>query len=90
QIDAIDAAVSEINVKTVLILPPGCTKETDRPGALDPEKYYNVITAQIAGGSNIPISIKKKMSLLLLRRDKLLILRLRLHLSSGFCHNLDC
>jgi hypothetical protein len=57
QIDAIDAAVSEINVKTVLILPPGCTKETDRPGALDPEKYYNVITAQIAGGSNIPISI---------------------------------
>ena len=41
----------------MLILPPGCTKETDRPGALDPEKYYNVVTAQIAGGSNIPISI---------------------------------
>jgi hypothetical protein len=57
QIDAIDEAVTEINVKTVLILPPGCTKETDRPGALDPEKYYNVVTAQIAGGSNIPISI---------------------------------
>ena len=57
QIDAIDEVVSEINVKTVLTLPPGCKKETDRPGALDPEKYYNVITAQIAGGSNIPLSI---------------------------------
>ena len=57
QIDAIDAAVSEINAKTVLTLPPGSKLQTDRPGALDPTRYYQVITNQIAGGSNIPISV---------------------------------
>ena len=57
QIDIIDEIVTEVNTKTVLILTPGCKVTHDRPGALDPEKYYNVITMQIAGGSNIPISI---------------------------------
>lgn len=57
QIDAIDEATSEINAKTVLTLPPGCKKETDRPGALDPKSYYDVIVAEIAGGSGIPVSI---------------------------------
>ena len=57
QIDTIDEIISEINTKTVLTLTPGCKITHDRPGALDPEKYYNVITMQIAGGSNIPISI---------------------------------
>lgn len=57
QIDAIDTVVSEINAKTVLTLPPGCKMQTDRPGALDPTKYYQVVTNQIAGGSNIPISV---------------------------------
>ena len=57
QLDAIDEIVSEINAKTVLTLPPGCKKETDRPGALDPKSYYDVIIAEIAGGSGIPVSI---------------------------------
>lgn len=57
QLDAIDDVVTEINAKTVLTLPPGCKKETDRPGALDPKSYYDVIIAEIAGGSGIPISI---------------------------------
>ncbi len=57
EIDLIDEIVSEINTKTILTLTPGCTIQHDRPGALDPEKYYNVVTAQISGGSNIPISI---------------------------------
>ncbi len=57
EINAIDETVSEINTKTILTLTPGCSVQHDRPGALDPEKYYNVITAQISGGSNIPISI---------------------------------
>lgn len=57
QIDTIDEVVSEINSKTVLTFPPGCKIESHRPGALDPEKYYNVIVTQIAGGSNIPVSI---------------------------------
>ena len=57
QLDAIDEVVSEINAKTVLTLPPGCKKETDRPGALDPKSYYDVIVAEIAGGSGIPVSI---------------------------------
>ena len=57
QLDAIDEVVSEINAKTVLTLPPGCKKETDRPGALDPKSYYDVIIAEIAGGSGIPTSI---------------------------------
>jgi len=57
EIDIIDEIVSEINTKTVLTLTPGCTIQHDRPGALDPVKYYDVITAQISGGSNIPISI---------------------------------
>ncbi|HDS46405.1 MAG TPA: DUF1073 domain-containing protein [Methanomicrobia archaeon] len=57
QIDAIDAVVTEINSKTVITLPPGCTVETHRPGALDPEKFYTVICNQIAGGANIPVSI---------------------------------
>ena len=57
QLDAIDEVVSEINAKTVLTLPPGCKKETDRPGALDPKSYYDVIIAEIAGGSGIPVSI---------------------------------
>ena len=57
EIDAIDEICTEINTKTVLTLTPGCTIQHDRPGALDPKKYYDVITAQISGGSNIPISI---------------------------------
>jgi len=57
QIDAIDEVVTEINSKTVITLPPGCKVETHRPGALDPEKFYNVICNQIAGGANIPVSI---------------------------------
>jgi hypothetical protein len=57
QIDSIDDVTSEINAKTVLTLPPGCKIVTDRPGALDPTKYYEVIVKQIAGGSNIPVSI---------------------------------
>ena len=57
QLDAIDEVVTEINAKTVLTLPPGCKKETDRPGALDPKSYYDVIIAEIAGGSGIPVSI---------------------------------
>jgi phage-related protein (TIGR01555 family) len=57
QIDLIDETVSEINTKTILTLLPGCKIQHDRPGALDPEKYYNVINAQACGGSNIPISI---------------------------------
>jgi hypothetical protein len=57
QLDAIDEVVSEINTKTVLTLPPGCKRETDRPGALDPKGYYDVIIAEIAGGSGIPVSI---------------------------------
>jgi len=57
QIDAIDAAVSEINTKTVITYPPGTRIQVDHPGALDPTKYYQVITNQIAGGSNIPISV---------------------------------
>lgn len=57
QIDAIDEIVSEINAKTVLTLPPGCKRETDRPGALDPKSYFDVIIAEIAGGSGIPLSI---------------------------------
>ena len=36
QIDAIDEAVSEINAKTVLVLPLGCEIQTHQPGALDP------------------------------------------------------
>jgi hypothetical protein len=57
QIDAIDNVVSEINAKTVITFPPGTEISTHRPGALDPEKYYYVICAQIAAGSNIPLSI---------------------------------
>lgn len=57
QIDAIDNVMSEINAKTVLTLPPGSKLQTDRPGALDPTRYYHVIANQIAGGSNIPISV---------------------------------
>ena len=57
QIDLIAEIVTDVNTKTVLTLIPGCKVTHDRPGALDPEKYYNVITMQIAGGSNIPISI---------------------------------
>ena len=57
EIDAIDAIVSEINTKSVLTLTPGCAIQHDRPGALDPVKYYDVVTAQISGGANIPISI---------------------------------
>jgi len=57
QIDAIDNVVSEINAKTVITFPPGTEITTHRPGALDPEKYYYVICAQIAAGSNIPLSI---------------------------------
>ena len=57
QMDLIDEIVTEINTKTILTLTPGCSIDHDRPGALDPEKYYNVVTAQIAGGSNIPVSI---------------------------------
>jgi len=57
EIDLIDEIVSEINTKSVLTLTPGCKIQHDSPGALDPVKYYDVITAQISGGSNIPISI---------------------------------
>lgn len=57
QMDMIDGIVSEINAKTVLTLPPGSKQQTDRPGALDPTKYYQVINNQIAGGCNIPISV---------------------------------
>lgn len=57
QIDAIDEATSNINTKTVITLPPGCSAETHKPSALDPEKYYYVIVSQIAGGANIPLSI---------------------------------
>ncbi len=57
QIDQIDEVVTEINSKTVITLPPGCKVETHRPGALDPEKFYNVICNQIAGGANIPVAI---------------------------------
>ena len=57
QLAAIDGVVSEINAKSVLTLPPGCKLTTDRPGALDPTKYYQVVNNQIAGGSNIPISV---------------------------------
>jgi len=57
EIDLIDEIVSEINTKSILTLTPGCKIQYDRPGALDPVKYYDVITAQISGGSNIPISI---------------------------------
>jgi hypothetical protein len=57
QIDAIDEVVSEINAKTTLTLTPGCQIYHDRPGALDPTKYYEVILNQVAAGSNIPISI---------------------------------
>ena len=57
QIDAIDDSVTEINAKTVITFPPGCKIDTHRPGALDPEPYYSVISSQIAGGANIPVSI---------------------------------
>jgi len=57
QIDAIDNSVTEINAKTVITFPPGCKIDTHRPSALDPEPYYSVITSQIAGGANIPVSI---------------------------------
>jgi len=57
QIDAIDASVTEINAKTVITFPPGCKIDTHRPSALDPEPYYSVISNQIAGGANIPVSI---------------------------------
>ena len=57
QMDVIDGIVSEINTKTVLTLTPGCKIQHDRPGALDPTKYYQVINSQIAGGANIPISV---------------------------------
>lgn len=57
EIDLIDDIVAEINTKSILTLTPGCKIQHDRPGALDPVKYYDVITAQISGGSNIPISI---------------------------------
>ena len=57
QMDMINDVVTEINTKTVITYPPGTEVQVDRPGALDPKKYYDVITAQIAGGSNIPVSI---------------------------------
>lgn len=57
QIDAIDAAVTEINAKTVITFPPGVEIATHRPSALDPAPYYSVISSQIAGGANIPVSI---------------------------------
>lgn len=57
EIDLLDEVATEINTKSSLILTPGCSIQHDRPGALDPVKYYDVVTAQISGGSNIPISI---------------------------------
>ena len=57
QMDTIDGITSEMNAKTVLTLPPGSELHTDRPGALDPTKYYQVMNNQIAGGCNIPISV---------------------------------
>jgi hypothetical protein len=57
QVDAIDETVTEINAKTVVTFPPGVKIETHRPSALDPAPYYSVISNQIAGGANIPVSI---------------------------------
>jgi len=56
-IDAITEAVGDINARTVITFPHGCEVQTHRPGALDPDTFYNVIVNQIAAGANIPVSI---------------------------------
>ncbi len=57
QIDAIDEVVSDINAKTTLTLIPGTKMESQKPAALDPEKYYSVLLQQISIGTRIPQSI---------------------------------
>lgn len=57
QIDAIDEAATNINVATVLTMPPGTGVFTGAPGALNPKNYFDACLQMISIGSRIPQSI---------------------------------